>query len=318
MTRSGLSLLLAATLLAPAVARGQYGGRTPGMYPPSAPKLPGVELQGPLDTALARVILNLNDSQAVRYAQVWDSFMVATRPQRDSANAAVGKMNDRLDQGDRAAAMFYAERLQDLGKGLKDRQDKFEDNLRRFLNGDQVKAYKKWRDNEQQTIENRQREDALRWQEAAFGGGGVGRDRGGTPEIKTALPNAHGVPAPDLGSQSVRLGRTLYVAAQLGVDSTGALAGPDLAAQATRAFANLGAVLAAAGASSRDVLSLTIYVVNYQSADLTAIRNAGGSYFGANAPVVNVVGVQSLGRDGARIAIGATALTSASPFGTVR
>jgi 2-iminobutanoate/2-iminopropanoate deaminase len=306
--------LLPATLLAPSVARAQYGrGMTPGMYAPSAPKLPGVELEGPLDTALARTLLSLNDSQAARYAQAYDSFMVATAPARDSADVALGKMNDRLDQGDRAAAMFYAQRVQDIGKGLKDRQDRFEDNLRRFLNGDQVKAYKKWRDDEQRAIENKQREDALRWQEAAYGGGGGGRERS-APEIKTALPNAGGVPAPDVGSQAVRLGRTLYVAAQLGVDSAGALAGSDLRAQAARAFVNLGTVLRAAGATPRDVLALTIYVVNYRATDLGAIRDAGAVYFGANAPVVNVLGVESLGRDGALVAIGATALTSVSPF----
>ena len=311
MKLSSSNVFLAATLLlAPHAAWGQggYGGRSSIVqYGPPAPRLPGVELTGPLDSALARVTLSLTPDQVKRYAQVYDSFMVATRPQRDSAQDALAKMNDRLDGRDRAAAMLYVEQLQDLGKFLKDRQDRFESDLRRFLSGDQVKAYKKWREGEDHATERKRRQDEVRWQEAGFrgqlaAGGAV------TPEIKTALPSPSGVAAPALGSQAVRVGRNLYIAGQLGVDSSGALAGSDLRAQAERAFANLAAVLQSANASRRDVMALTIYVVNYHSADLETIRSAGAAFFGTNAPVVTVLGVQSLSRDGALIAIDATAM----------
>src|SRR5712664_690048 len=208
--------------------------------------------------------------------------------------------------GARAAAMFYAERVQELGKYLKDRQDRFEGDLRRFLNGDQVKGYKKWREGEDQATERKRREAQLRWDEAGFRGE-FGGPRASAPEIKTALPSPPAVAAPALGSQAVRVGRTVYVTGQLGVDSTGALVGSDLHAQAERAFANLAAVLQAAGASPRDVTALTIYVVNYRPADLDTIRNAGAAFLGANAPVATVLGVQSLGRDGVLISISATA-----------
>src|SRR5580765_7718322 len=83
--------LLGATLaVLPVVASAQMGGyggppamsRGPGA---EVPKLPGVELEGPLDSASAPVVLQLNPDQARRYAQAYDSFMVATQPQRDSA-----------------------------------------------------------------------------------------------------------------------------------------------------------------------------------------------------------------------------------------
>jgi len=309
------AFLAATLLLVPRAAwtQGVYGGRGGGLgpagrYGPSAPKLPGVELAGPLDTALARVMLNLTPAEAARYAQAYDSFMVATRPQRDSAAAATAKMNERLDDGDRAAAMFYAERLQELGKYLRDRQDRFESDLRHILTGDEMKAYKKWKEGEEQAADRKRREDEVRWQEAGFRGEFGGPRVGATaPEIKTALPTATGVAAPPLGAQSVRVGRTLYVAGQLGVDSTNTLAGTDLHAQAARAFANLAAVLQAAGASPRDVTALTIYVVNYRPADLETIRDAASAYITANAPIITVLGVQSVGRDGALISIGATA-----------
>ena len=312
MKRSWSYIILVATsLLPPSALRGQgnygRGGLSQaGRYGTPAPKLPGVELVGPLDTALARVMLTLTADQSTRYRQAYDSFMVATRPQRDSANAAIAKMNERLDDGDRAAAAFYAEHVQDLGKTLRDRQDRFEGDLRRFLNGDQIKAYKKWREDQDQATERKRRENQLRWEEAGFRGE-FAAPRAGAPEIKTALPTPPGVAAPAVGSPSVRVGRTVYVTGQLGVDSTGTLAGSDLRAQAERAFANLRAVLQSAGASVRDLTALTIYVVNYQPADLETIRTAGAAYFSANAPIATVVGVQSLGRDGALISIGATA-----------
>ena len=305
--------LLPATVVA---QYGQSGGMAPmRRYEPDAPKLPGIELEGPLDSGTARVILKLNDDQGRRYAQVYDSFMVATQPQRDSAEAATTKMNERLEAGDRPAAMYYVERLQDLGKYLKDRQDKFEDNLRKFLTGDQVKAYKKWRDGQQQAIERKQRENALRWQEAAFGGfEGARVGEGGAPEFKTPVPPAPGVVASALGAQAVSVGRGLYIGGQFGADSTGTLVGTDLRSQAAQAFANLGAVLKAGGSSPRDVVTLTIYVVNYRPADSATIRDAGTAYFGSNPPIVTIIGVQSLAREGALISVAATAATRGTSY----
>jgi enamine deaminase RidA (YjgF/YER057c/UK114 family) len=240
--------------------------------------------------------------------------MVATKPQRDSAAAAMVKINERLEQGDRAAALFYVDRLQEIGKHLKERQDRFEDSLKKFLTGDQVKAYRRWRDGQQQAIERKQREDALRWQEAAMVGFGGRPAGGGTVEIKTPVAPAPGVALPTLGAQAVRVGRALYVSAQLGTDSSGTLVATDLRSQAVQAFANVGAVLRAAGSNPRNVVSLTIFVVNHGPADEAMIREVGAAYLSPNAPIVTVVGVQSLAREGALISIGATAATTGTTF----
>src|SRR5258705_2620986 len=103
-------------------------------------------------------------------------------------------MNERLDDGDRAAAMLYVEQLQDLGKNLKDRQDRFEGDLRRFLNGDQIKAYKKWREDQDQAADRKRRDNQRRWDEAGFRGEFVAPGAA-APEIKTALPTPPGVAA---------------------------------------------------------------------------------------------------------------------------
>ncbi len=316
--------LVTAALLVFAVssreARGQwggFGGRGQGMggggfgREAAAPRLPGAELDGPPDSAMARTLLDFSDQQAARYGQAYDSFMVATRPQRDSARAVTEKMNDRLDSGDRAAALFYAERLQELGRYLKDRQDKFEVQLRHLLTGDQSKSYRRWKEDQERAAEEKAREDALRWRQAAFGGERMAP----LPEQKAFLASPPGTPRPDLGSQAVRVGRTVYVSSQLPLDSAGALVGAgNLAAQALRAFANLGAVLRATGASPPDVVALTIYVADYKPSQLAAIRDAGAAYFGANPPITTVLGVQSLSREGALIAVGATAVTGATGF----
>jgi len=310
-----VAALLVMTAFTPAIARAQGGvGGPPGGMSGSelrAPRLPGLELEGPMDSGVARRLLDLTDGQASRYAQAYDSFMVATRPQRDSARVATGKMNDRLDSGDRAAATFYAERLQELGKHLKEQQDRFERTMRPLLTDEQARRYREWKDTEQRAIADRQREEALRWQQPSAFGMRMGPGFV-APEPKTSLAPSPGTPPPVLGAQAVRVGRALYVATQLAIDSAGELVGADLRAQAERAFANLTTVLRAAGASPADVVALTIYVVGYTPADIATLQAAGAAYFGPNPPIATLLGVQSVGRDGALVAVGATAVTAAS------
>lgn len=276
-----------------------FGRRAEG----SAPKLPGPELEGPPDSATIQPVLHLDPEQARRYAAAYDSFMVATKPQRDSASSVQDLMYQKLDAGDRAAALFYAERLQRLGKSLKDQQNQFESQLSGFLTGDQLRAYRQWRKAQDQAAEAKAKEDAVRWRMMPFG-----------MERPAAEPksfvNEPGLPRPDAGSQAVRVGRTVYVSSQFAVDDGGNIVGAgNLRAQAVRAFANLTRVLGAARALPADVVRLTIYVVNYQPGDLDTIRQAGEAYFpDRNPPVVTVLGVQSLAREGLLIAVEATAV----------
>ena len=313
------TLMLSALCLA-LLARGaaaQYGGGRPGgmggpggfgqqMEP--APPLPGAVLEGPPDSAAARTALVLSDSQALKYAQAYSAFMAATKQSRDSAQVAEDKMNDRLATGDRAAATFYAQRLQDIGKSLRDRQDKFDDGLRAFLTKDQQKAYKKWEDDAERVAQERNKEAGLRWQSAGGFGGGHADERQSVVESGAA-------PAAGLGSQAVRVGRTLYVSAQLGEDSTGALVSTDVTAQARQAFRNVTAILKRATASPGDVVRLTIYVVNPDAGTEALLKSAGADYFrGRTQPAAMVVGVQSLAKTGALVAIEATAVTGSGDY----
>lgn len=314
-----LVLTTALALLLAQGATAQYGGgrsggmggygRGPEMEP--APPLPGTVLDGPPDSATARSALALSDSQAFKYAQAYNAFMAATKQSRDSAQVATDKMNDRLATGDRAAALFYAQRLQDIGRSLRDRQDKFDDGLKAFLTKDQQKTYRKWEDDAERVAQEKNKEAGIRWQEAAAGGYGGGR---AAEDRRTPLETSAAPPA-TLGAQAVRVGRTLYVAAQLGLDSTGALAGSDLASQARQAFRNVTTLLKRATAAPNDAVRLVIYVVNPDAGTADVMKAAGAEYFSGRAqPATVIVGVQALAKPGALVAVEATAVTGSGSY----
>ena len=292
-----------------AAQRGGMGGR-PGMDRADVgrelpmPKLPGPELEGPPDTVLLKTVLDLTADQVVAYGTGRDSFMLATKPQRDSAFAVQNVMYQRLDSGDRVAAVFHAERLEKLTNALNDRQNRFERRLSDVLASDQVQQYRDWKREQERLAEARHEEEALRWRAMPFGA-----ERPVSVDARTVVETP-GLPRPDAGSQAIRVGRTLYVSSQVAVDSSGIVIGEgDLAVQARRAFDNLTAVLTAARALPSDVVRLTVYVVGYRPQDLSIIRNAGPVYFPVrNAPVTTVLGVESLSREGLLIAVEATAL----------
>jgi enamine deaminase RidA (YjgF/YER057c/UK114 family) len=112
----------------------------------------------------------------------------------------------------------------------------------------------------------------------------------------------------------VRDGMMVYVSGQVALDGEGRIVGEgDLRAQAAQAFANLEHALRIAGAIPREVLRLTIYVVDLEPGDLDVIREAGGAFIPAqNPPAGTVVGVARLPRPGLRIAVDATARVRAT------
>src|SRR3546814_3622291 len=76
-------------------------------------------------------------------------------------------------------------------------------------------------------------------------------------------------------SQAVRCGDTVYMSGQIPIDpATGELVAGDIAAQARRAFDNLGAVCEAAGGSLDDVARVGLYLTNLgQFAEVNAVRS---------------------------------------------
>jgi len=101
--------------------------------------------------------------------------------------------------------------------------------------------------------------------------------------------------------------RTLFCSGQIPLDpTTGEMVGAgDVRAQAERVMQNLGAVLAAAGASFAAVAKTTIYLADLQ--DFGAVNEVYGRYFPADPPARATVQVAGLPK-GALVEIDAIAV----------
>jgi reactive intermediate/imine deaminase len=87
--------------------------------------------------------------------------------------------------------------------------------------------------------------------------------KGGLAMAKEIIVDVPGVVPYTVSCHAVKVGHTIYVAGQVGRDTQGNIVGKsDIRAQATQAFENLKAVLAAAGASLSDVVKLMTYIVD--------------------------------------------------------
>lgn len=102
-------------------------------------------------------------------------------------------------------------------------------------------------------------------------------------------------------SQAVRSAGFLFTAGQIGLDpETGELVGTDVESQARRVFANLAAVLAAAGAGFADVVRTTVYLADM--ADFAAVNAIYAEHFVTPYPARSTVAAAGLPM-GARVEI---------------
>lgn len=100
--------------------------------------------------------------------------------------------------------------------------------------------------------------------------------------------------------------RMIFCSGQIALDPvTGVLLDGDVAAQAKQALENLGAVLAAAGASFADVVRTTIYLVDM--GDFATVNEIYGARFQSDPPARATVAAAGLPR-GARVEIDAIAV----------
>jgi len=85
---------------------------------------------------------------------------------------------------------------------------------------------------------------------------------------QTEYLNPEGTPEPiGMYSNLSRAGDLLFVAGQVGLRADGELAGEDLSAQTAQAFENVATLLASQGASPRDVVKFTTYLVSAEEID---------------------------------------------------
>jgi enamine deaminase RidA (YjgF/YER057c/UK114 family) len=132
------------------------------------------------------------------------------------------------------------------------------------------------------------------------------------PESMTLeLINPDDLPTPASYAQVVVAtgSRLVFVAGQVADDAEGNLVGAgDLAAQAGRAFANVGRCLAAAGARPEQVARITIYVVGHRPEYLPDISAARIAVFGDHKPADTLLGVETLAEPGYLIEVEAIAV----------
>jgi enamine deaminase RidA (YjgF/YER057c/UK114 family) len=101
---------------------------------------------------------------------------------------------------------------------------------------------------------------------------------------------------------------TIYVSGQVGILPDGSVA-EGLATQAIVAFENLGAALGAAGASPRDVVKTTTYMVDYTPDDRASFVEARRRVFGDEVlPASTLLGVAALARPDLLIEVEAIAV----------
>ena len=108
-------------------------------------------------------------------------------------------------------------------------------------------------------------------------------------------------------TDAVRAGDLLFVSGCVAVDAGGALVGgDDVAAQTRQVFANLQAVLAAAGANIGDVVKVTVFLTDVLERE--AVNGVRREVFGPVRPASTLVEVSRLAVPGARVEIEAVAL----------
>ena len=102
-------------------------------------------------------------------------------------------------------------------------------------------------------------------------------------------------------TDAVRAGDLLFVSGFVPVDGDGNLVPGDVVAQARQVFANIGAVLDAAGAGFGDVVKVTVFLTDID--DRPAVNEVRKEVFGDARPASTLVEISRLVVPGARIEV---------------
>lgn len=111
-------------------------------------------------------------------------------------------------------------------------------------------------------------------------------------------------------AQATRVGDTIWVSGQVGIDAAGQ-PGADMAAQARLAFEGLKAVLAEAGATLGDVVDLNTFHTDLRG-DMRAFAAVKDEFFPGNYPSWTAVGVTQLARPDFLVEVRAVAVVGSA------
>ena len=108
-------------------------------------------------------------------------------------------------------------------------------------------------------------------------------------------------------TEAVRADDLLFVSGVVPIDADGSLVGgDDVTEQARQVFRNMGAILAAAGATIADIVKVTVFLTRIE--DRAGVDIARREAFGATRPASTLVEISRLVVPGARVEIEAVAL----------
>jgi len=114
--------------------------------------------------------------------------------------------------------------------------------------------------------------------------------------MRQAVSSEFAPPAIGPYSQAIRAGSLLFLSGQIPLDpTTGTMIDGDITAQTHQVFANLKAVLEAAGATFDDVVKTTVYLADMN--EFAIVNEIYGTYFSSPAPARATVHVARLPKD---------------------
>ena len=111
---------------------------------------------------------------------------------------------------------------------------------------------------------------------------------------KIIVSTPHAPAAIGTYSQAVRVGNTVYMSGQIGLDPASMQMVDGIDAQIVRVFENLKAVAEAAGGSLADVVKLNVFLTDL--AHFAKVNETMAQYFSAPFPARAAVGVKELPR----------------------
>lgn len=111
---------------------------------------------------------------------------------------------------------------------------------------------------------------------------------------KTIISTPNAPAAIGTYSQAVRVGDTVYLSGQIGLDPQSMTLVDGIDAQIVRVFDNLKAVAEAAGGSLADVVKLNVFLTDL--ANFAKVNETMGKYFSEPFPARAAVGVKELPR----------------------
>jgi 2-iminobutanoate/2-iminopropanoate deaminase len=113
-------------------------------------------------------------------------------------------------------------------------------------------------------------------------------------------------------TDGVRAGNLLFVSGCVAVDGQGRLVEGDVVAQARQVFANIEAILTAAGTGFANVVKVTVYLTDID--DRPLVNTVRREVFGQARPASTLVEVTRLAVPGALVEVDAIALIEPAPL----